>query len=84
MIGLAGDRVALESPDAFAVVAHVVASNARLLCAFYLAHFVVRARHRFGIDCAFMFKSVRFVGVAVIPVQGPIQQCRTGWPHGRA
>src|SRR5690606_6871131 len=42
----------------------------------------LRAGHRLGLDGGFALEGVRLVGVAVVPVQGPVQRRRAGRAEG--
>ncbi len=83
--GIATARYGLALPvglypgNPYTVLVHVVAFDARGLRATHLADLLVRARDRLRLHLGFVFEGMRFVGVAVIAVQRPVQRSCAGW-----
>src|SRR6478672_2248118 len=78
--GSRSGRVAPDPLDPRAIGGDVVAVDARFPGALDLVHFpvVLRPGHRLGFDRSLALEGMRLVGVAVIPVNRPIQAGTTG------
>src|SRR5690606_17280084 len=75
--------VALHPLHALAVGAHVVAVDAGALGAGDGVDLAVVAGDRFGDHVGLALERVRLVGVAVVPVQRPIERARAGGAEGQ-
>ncbi len=67
-------RLGFHPHNPFPVLVHIVTADTLFLGAGDPAHLLVRAGHRLGFDLGFVFERMRFVGVAVIAVQRPVQR----------